>query len=562
MKKLIILLSIILSGFIGFSQPLTNTCLTPNCPVSNSSPTMTSGVASLGSGGIYGCLGSTPNPIWNVFQATTTGTITMNASSSGGQDVDYCVWGPFSSPTAGCAGISAANILACSYTTSGTNTPTFPSIAGQYYILLTTNFSNSAGVIINYSPVTSGGISCGCPVYTPTLSSTQILCNGGNSTITLAPNATGPFNFTWTPNISSTTSAIGPAGNYSVTMDSSGCSYTTSIIVTQPSQLTSIMIPTNETCFGQSIGSAFVSPSGGTIPYTYLWSPGGQVTSLISNLPIGTYTVTITDANNCTSTNTTTITQPPAIVATYTTSPNGCEPWSITYTNTTLNTTAIWTINGTQYLGSPQTHLYPLAGTYNATLITTDINGCADTTGIITSTIYQLPSASFNPSPYITSIANPTIIFSNTSSGGSTYLWAFGDGTTSTDQSPSHTYTTTGEFTILLTVTTSNGCIDTSYQTILINELFSIYIPNAFTPNGDGRNDTFGPVTQGIKSYEFMIFNRWGERLYSTENGQPWDGYYQGRIVKQDVYTWKLFVTDDLNKTHDYVGKVTCISGD
>jgi gliding motility-associated-like protein len=272
--------------------------------------------------------------------------------------------------------------------------------------------------------------------------------------------------------------------------------------------------------------------------------------------------VTITDANNCTSTNTTTITQPPAIVATYTTSPNGCEPWSITYTNTTLNTTAIWTINGTQYLGSPQTHLYPLAGTYNATLITTDINGCADTTGIITSTIYQLPSASFNPSPYITSIANPTIIFSNTSSGGSTYLWAFGDGTTSTDQSPSHTYTTTGEFTILLTVTTSNGCIDTSYQTILINELFSIYIPNAFTPNGDGRNDTFGPVTQGIKSYEFMIFNRWGERLYSTENGQPWDGYYQGRIVKQDVYTWKLFVTDDLNKTHDYVGKVTCISGD
>ena len=418
----------------------------------------------------------------------------------------------------------------------------------------------SAGCVGDVNTTFAGNINC----CISTVSFTPVSCfNGSDGTATATPGLGGvaPFTYNWTPTGQLTQTATNlSAGQYIVNVtDVNGCLSTDTTIVTQPTQL---LVPTsqvNETCFGQSIGTATVNPSGGTPGYSYLWT-SLQITSTISSLPIGIYTVTVTDANSCTSTTSVTITEPPMLIPTYTTTTlNGCEPFGITYTNTTLNTSSVWTINGTQYNSNPLSQLYS-AGVYNTTLTVTDINGCVGTSPLIVSNVYPLPIASFTPSPYTTSIATPTINFDNLSSGGSSYLWNFGDGYSSTDQFPSHVYNNTGSFTILLTVTTSNGCIDTTYQSIFINELFTVYIPNTFTPNGDGRNDYFGPITQGVKSYSFDVFNRWGERIFSTEAEQPWDGTYQGKIVKQDVYTWKIVLTDDLNKVHEYMGNVTCLS--
>ena len=104
----------------------------------------------------------------------------------------------------------------------------------------------------------------------------------------------------------------------------------------------------------------------------------------------------------------------------------------------------------------------------------------------------------------------PLVTFNNISSAGS-YQWNFGDGVTSNNMQPTHTYGDTGTFTVQLIVTTQHGCVDTAYSTIYISDVFSIYVPNAFTPNGDGRNETFTPVVMGYDYYEFWIFDRWGE---------------------------------------------------
>ena len=97
---------------------------------------------------------------------------------------------------------------------------------------------------------------------------------------------------------------------------------------------------------------------------------------------------------------------------------------------------------------------------------------------------------------------------------------------------------------------------------MIIDESFSIYVPNAFTPNGDNYNNLFLPVILGSQKYEMWIYDRWGMQLWhSTDPGKGWDGRVEGKpeIVQQDVYVWLIRVTDILNKKHRYVGSVTIV---
>jgi hypothetical protein len=142
-----------------------------------------------------------------------------------------------------------------------------------------------------------------------TITATNVDCNGGSSgsASTSVTGGTPPYTYTWS-NGSTTATASGlPAGTYTVTVsDSAGCTINGSVTITQPTALTATSSATDESCTGCADGTATVIPAGGTSPYTYLWS-NGSTTASITGLSTGTYTVTVTDANGCTQTQTVTV---------------------------------------------------------------------------------------------------------------------------------------------------------------------------------------------------------------------------------------------------------------
>ena len=115
---------------------------------------------------------------------------------------------------------------------------------------------------------------------------------------------------------------------------------------------------------------------------------------------------------------------------------------------------------------------------------------------------------------------------------------------------------------IVQIVKNANGCIDTLFKVLDIKPSYVIYIPNVFTPNGDGTNDTFEAKGVGIIKFSMQIYDRWGHEVFQTKDiYNSWDGRVKDadEIGKQDVYTWKAQVTDIFNKNHFLVGHVSLI---
>lgn len=200
--------------------------------------------------------------------------------------------------------------------------------------------------------------------------------------------------------------------------------------------------------------------------------------------------------------------------------------------------------------------------TFTISLIVGNDLGCYDTiinTDLITS--WYNPIASFIPSPEETNMYEAEITTTNTSIGANSYYWNFDNTTTATDFEPVINYSDTGSYNIMLAVATSNGCVDTTYHPVIINPVISLYIPNTFTPNGDGDNDLFIYKGYGIdeKNTQFYIFDRWGTLIYYTENSNPWDGTYKGELVQQDTYIYKLVCKDVFGEQHEYKGHVNLI---
>ncbi len=174
-----------------------------------------------------------------------------------------------------------------------------------------------------------------------------------------------------------------------------------------------------------------------------------------------------------------------------------------------------------------------------------------------------MPVADFEVDPKTASIINPIISFIDLSTGANFWNWHFGDTTTSFISHPlAHTYADTGSYLITLIVSTQYGCIDTFYQTIIIEPDFVFYIPNAFTPDGDGINDSFTGKGVFIKEFEMKIFDRWGNLIFFTDDiDKPWDGKanHGGEMAQRDVYVYTIQVTDFKKRKHDYRGIVTLV---
>lgn len=201
---------------------------------------------------------------------------------------------------------------------------------------------------------------------------------------------------------------------------------------------------------------------------------------------------------------------------------------------------------------------------YTVTLTVTSDSGCV-TSGVKNSyiTVYPNPIADFSVQPPQTTIINPIISLKDQSAGADLWSWDFGDLQTASIQNPaSHTYADTGTYLVTLVTLTNFGCSDTSNQTIIIEPDFVFYIPEAFSPNGDHKNDTFSGKGIYIKEYEMMIFDRWGNLIYKTNDiDLPWDGKVNNKseISERDVYVYSFIIKDIKKDMHYFKGIVTLV---
>jgi gliding motility-associated-like protein len=332
---------------------------------------------------------------------------------------------------------------------------------------------------------------------------------------------------------------------------------TTDLIITESPEITASASSTSMTNCSPANGTATVLASGGTGQLTYLWNPTAATTTTITGLNAGDYSVLVTDALGCNievSTNVTSTVSPLTgeLIANIT---EGCSELCVTFSTTATDIVSFgWNFGdgGTSNLANP-THCFSVAGDYSVSLQLTDLQGCVTTLNEQDwITVYPIPVASFD-SEQITSDESATFQFTNLSTNGTSSVWDFGDvaHTQSTDLNPSFTYdgNANSVYCIHLTVTNEWGCVDETEECVELESEFYLYVPNAFTPDGDAFNNTFQPVLNGgfdPNGYALLIYDRWGELLfesYDTEMG--WDGSYGGKLVQDGIYTWQITVKVD-----------------
>ncbi len=145
---------------------------------------------------------------------------------------------------------------------------------------------------------------------------------------------------------------------------------------------------------------------------------------------------------------------------------------------------------------------------------------------------------------------------------GGVFWQSFGDGSDSTSllYSVTHTYKDTGTFCVTLIASNLLGCKDTTHECVTIKPYFTVYIPNSFTPNGDGRNEIFNASGDYISTFDMKIFDRWGNLVYhSTNSENGWNGAKNGTQLQEDVYVYVINVTDPQRNPYSYKGTVTLL---
>ncbi len=228
----------------------------------------------------------------------------------------------------------------------------------------------------------------------------------------------------------------------------------------------------------------------------------------------------------------------------------------VTATGGSGNYTYTWNTNPAAYVSSV-TGL--TAGMY---IVTVTDAPCSKTDTAIINDINTI-NADFTYSPDIITALEGTYYFSDISGNAVVWLWNFGDGSTSEQQYPSHSYSEAGSYIVTLTATDNFGCTDSIQKAVNVREPLTIYIPNSFTPGNDGKNDYFAPVGEGIEQYTFImyIFDRWGNLVYETHDiNKPWYGTFNNKKAVQGVYNYRIIIKDEiLGKEYGYVGNVNVI---
>jgi gliding motility-associated-like protein len=504
----------------------------------------------------------------------------------------------------------------------------FPSVSTEGIAgLWAPAFNNQSTTSYTFTPSTGGitytNVGAGCPVpmnqtvaitnpVTPSFTLPDSICEGATVTLPLVSN--NGVAGTWAPAFNNQATTI-----YTFTPDANQCPITAqqTIVVStlyDPTFSLPSAICQNETLALPLISDngvsgtwspAFSSAQSGS--YTYVFVPNAAVCAydyqynLAVNPTHASFdTVTICQSqlpfvwygqslNGTTSTSTTfqnqygcdsilnlhLIVNPSPVVDFSIPSWESCLPATIAFANNQVeaNTIYNWAFgNGvTSSAASLLSNTYTQPGCYDVSLTAINQFGCATTNTFLDGVcIEPNPVASFtvqnNPLPII----QTTTLLQNTSQNASSVVWDFGhDAQVSSTFSPIHTFPErAGSYLVTLIIQNANGCIDSTFEVIQIEQDPIYYVPNAFTPNGSELNNIFLPVfspSLSLSSYQLQIFNRWGQTVFeSRDPGKGWDGTIaksNGASMSQDgVYTYKIsFVETGFEKEFVVTGSVSLV---
>lgn len=421
------------------------------------------------------------------------------------------------------------------------------------------------------------------PVIASAITIDSVNCFGacdGSLTVAAGGGNGGPFSYLWSANAGGATTAVVTSlcsGTYVVTIsDKNQCTGDTTIQLGEPAQIIvneDLAATDDPNCFGSSDGSVAVTVTGGTTPYTYLWSDGGAFMGIDNpedNLAAGNYAVTVTDANQCTSSFTVTLSDPPSVQGSY----NPLEPLLCNGDETTLTVDTIFSGSGGPYkysldFGVTLDAGFPISiggGEHYITYY--DGNNCE-----FTDTIQV-----FEPAPIVVTFDPVTIEIELgdsiqlspivTGALVDSFLWSPAAGLTNPLVFEPTAYTFESE-TYTIVVFDANGCSGTGSILVNVDPNRNVFLPNIFKPgNSAGLNDHFAPwVGRGVEKVNFMrVYDRWGELMYDRNEFLPenqpadgWDGRYRGDWVMPGVYVYAVEVKFLDGRVLLYRGDVTVI---
>ena len=434
--------------------------------------------------------------------------------------------------------------------------------AGNYNITVTDNSSCTASTLITLIEPTQ-------LVSNP--AHTDNTCFGNNNAV-IAVNASGgtpAYTYQWNPNVSVTDSALNlVASNYSFTVtDNNACTVTQSVTILSPAVLDVIAVTTDANCFGDLNGTITTTATGGTNPYNFsITNDGINFVNLTSGqftgLGASVYTVYVTDANACVDSTVSIVNEPAQITDIVLAKDVTCYH----YTNGQLNFIAAGGVpgytfslsDGSQNSSGVFTSL--IAGVYYVTI--TDSHNCtiADAGTIVEPDSVQII---VTPDPVEVKLGESLQLqTSNNQTGNITYNWQPAFGLSCYDcAAPVFSGNYSQIYTVVMS--TDSGCMGTSTVNVTVVPKYDVFIPNVFTPNGDGVNDEwqiFGNMT-GIKQLNVAVFNRWGEKVFeSNDINFGWNGTYQGEFAPPAVYTYTAkFIWLNNHADNNYKGTITLI---
>jgi gliding motility-associated-like protein len=500
---------------------------------------------------------------WNGNTFNNSGNYSLNFTNSLGCDSIANLNLTISNSTSSSLSISECD----SYYWDGINY----NMSGTY--IRTLNTVNGCDSIVTLNLI----IISGTFDITTNVNITDVNCFGmNNGAINLYPNGgINPLTFNWdngdtTQNITSLT-----AGNYNFTItDSIGCTLDSTLSVNEPDKLIVSFLANNEICrndsisilieltnpnynyytvqFYDSIQKSFVIDSSGVL------IPEGIPFYIVPNFSNQIQLISVTDNNGCTSS----INQPLDIIV------NQLPVLEINQDDICAGTPS-FTLNegtpdgGDYFIDDENTSFFDVEslenGAYTIRYEYTDIiTNCSNSIEKIIN-INPNPIAEFSFSPQPADIDNPNILFVNESENIENTKWSLGDETNLIDELEFwHTYADTGKYNVIYAVSNQFNCSDTAEATLIINPVYQIFIPSAFTPNNDGDNDNFKLEIIGQKEYTMTIFNRWGEIIYKEKNG-IWDGKLNNNLVQNGTYSYSILVSDFKDKYFIYTGIVNLI---
>lgn len=171
-------------------------------------------------------------------------------------------------------------------------------------------------------------------------------------------------------------------------------------------------------------------------------------------------------------------------------------------------------------------------------------------------TVNPLPAVEFSMYPDSASIEDPKILFTDLTGGSVAWHWNFGDSSGSQIRKLIHQFGDTGIFHISLEVTDGHGCKNVKTGDVYIRPEFVFFIPNAFSPNDDGMNDVFMAKAIGVKEFTMIIFDRWGQEIFKTND---FNRFWDGNNMPMDTYVYKINLIDVGRSAHEYLGRVSIV---